>query len=107
MPPPPSRHQRFGLFQIDTDQLADALFHHRHPEQPVHPRHGDGVAGGDLALFRQGLSPFGRQMAVMPCPCLRRSDGWNPNLDGWTALDHLSGVGCPTPSVAAFRCECG
>jgi len=43
----------------------------------------------------------------MPCPCLRRNDGWTPNLDGLTALDHLSGVGCPTRSVAAFRCECG
>jgi hypothetical protein len=63
--------------------------------------------GVDLALFRQGLSPFGRQMAVMPCPCLRRCDGWNPNLDGWTALDHLSGVGCPTRSVAGFCCGCG
>jgi hypothetical protein len=63
--------------------------------------------GGDLALFRQGLSPFGRQMAVMPCPCLRRSDGWNPNLDGWAALDHPAGVGCPTRSVAAFCCGCG
>jgi hypothetical protein len=63
--------------------------------------------GGDLALVRHGLSPFGRQMAVMPCPYLCRSDGWNPNLDGWTALDHLSGVGCPTRSVAAFCCGCG
>jgi hypothetical protein len=63
--------------------------------------------GVDLALFRQGLSPFGRQMAVMPCPCLRRSDGWNPNLDGWTALDHPAGVGCPTRSVAALCCGCG
>jgi hypothetical protein len=63
--------------------------------------------GVDLALFRHGLSPFGRKMAVMPCPCLRRSDGWNPNLDGWTALDHLAGVGCPTRSVAAFCCGCG
>jgi hypothetical protein len=49
--------------------------------------------GGDLALVRQGLSPFGRKMAVMPCPCLRRSDGWNPNLDGLPARDHLSVVG--------------
>ena len=63
--------------------------------------------GVDLALFRHGLSPFGRQMAVMPCPCCSRRGGWHPNLDGWTALDHLSGVGCPTRSVAAFRCECG
>jgi hypothetical protein len=63
--------------------------------------------GGDLALFRHGLSPFGRQMAVMPCPYLCRSDGWNPNLDGLPALDHLSGVGCPTRSVTAFRCGCG
>jgi len=65
------------------------------------------VVGGDLALFRHGLSPFGRQMAVMPCPYLRRSGGWNPNLDGWTALDHPAAVGRPTRSVAAACCGCG
>jgi hypothetical protein len=63
--------------------------------------------GVDLALFQNGLPPFGWQVAGLPCPCLRRSDGRNPNLDGWTALDHLSGVGCPTRSVSGFRCGCG
>jgi hypothetical protein len=63
--------------------------------------------GVDLALVRHGLPPLGRQMAGLPCPCLRRSDGGIPKLDGWTALDHPAGVGCPTRSVAAFCCGCG
>ena len=61
--------------------------------------------GGDLALFRHGLPPFGRQVAGLPGPCLSRRGRWHPNLDGWTALDHPAAVGRPTRPVVA--CGCG
>jgi hypothetical protein len=77
-----SGNRRFGLLQTGADRRADARFATVSPDGRLTRVMVTACRGIDLVPVRHVAAPFGRQVALVPCPCLCCRDGWTPNLGG-------------------------